>query len=130
MRAALDGVRGKRDSIVAAGLAYIRFALARPGVFRVMFQPDFVDVSRFPAAEEAGARAFAELSRLVTRLSLPGPADVQASLHWSIVHGLASLLIDGALGRKLGPRPRQEVHARHILERFADDVLRSVDADR
>jgi AcrR family transcriptional regulator len=73
----LEGLRGR-----ALGEAYVRFALARPHRFRLMFGTRRASVMR-----ERFALAFA------------GLADAQAAgaAAWALVHGLAQLLIDGHL---------------------------------
>ncbi len=35
--------RGERDSLSAMGMAYVRFALSRRGVFRLMFGPELAE---------------------------------------------------------------------------------------
>jgi len=101
------------------GLGYVRFALRHPGLYRVMFRPELVNMQRFPAAEASSERAHAQLQRLVAVLGQPGDPGVQATLHWSIVHGLACLLVDGALGKKLGATSAQEAHVEAVLRMFA-----------
>jgi AcrR family transcriptional regulator len=114
---------GKR--LAAAGRAYVDFALERPVYFRLMFRPELVNLARFPEAQEAGQRAYAVLERLVTeRLSgkRTSPATIAAmvSLHWSVVHGLSSLLLDGALGQRLPDAAAREAHITKTLELFAE----------
>lgn len=58
--------------------AYVRFALAHPQLFRLMFA-----ARRWPELEARFVEAFATLGK---------PAAAAA---WSLVHGLAQLLIDG-----------------------------------
>lgn len=123
LAAALDTTApsAPRMALIRSGLAYVEFASSRPRLFGMMFHSDFVDLERFPAAEAAGGRALAQLERLVARLGHPGSPAIHASLHWSLVHGLAGLLTDGALGRKLGSGRAE--HAREVLEHFADILL-------
>lgn len=58
--------------------AYVRFALARPRLFRLMFSG-----KSWPELEARFAQAFSEFGR---------PAGAAA---WALVHGLALLLLDG-----------------------------------
>jgi AcrR family transcriptional regulator len=108
-----------RSVAVEVGMGYVRFALGHPGIFRVMFRPEIVNMERFPAAEASSERAHAQLQRLVAVLGQPGDPGVQATLHWSVVHGLACLLVDGVLGKKLGATTAQEVHVETVLRLFA-----------
>jgi hypothetical protein len=80
--------------------AYVRFALENPGVFRVMFRTDMYNPEHFPEIRAAGDAAFHELLTLVQEIE-PDPAKHQetAAALWSHVHGLASLLLDGAFGQ-------------------------------
>src|SRR5688572_1610283 len=63
--------------------AYIRFALAHPQLYRVMFA-----ARRWPELEARFVRSFAELG---SGAALAGAAA------WSLVHGLAQLMLDGNL---------------------------------
>lgn len=97
---------GADDDFLAAGTAYVRFALDHPGHFAVMFRPDLVDEQdpdliaargRARQALVAGATGHAaetgrELSP-ATGMALPS----YALLAWAAAHGLASLALSGSL---------------------------------
>lgn len=112
-----------RQRLTRTGRGYVDFALDNPVQFRLMFRPELIDASRFPAVQDAGARAFAVLERLIDeqpaarRLSADKKSAL-VSLHWSVVHGLATLLLDGALGRKLRDRKERDKHVGRVLELF------------
>lgn len=75
---------------VARGRAYIRFALARPGRFRLMFGPLLARSAEHPALHAASLQAFEALKS--------DTADKAAALRaWGMVHGLAHLLLDRAI---------------------------------
>ncbi len=112
---------GRRVGVVEAGLAYVGFALAHPGLFRIMFRHDVCDPAHAPAVRAAGERAYAELRRMV-QLAHGAPSDELAALYWAQVHGLASLLIDGPLGAGPGSAPTRLALARAVLQRLADAV--------
>ena len=81
----------------AVGLAYLRFALAHPGQFRVMFG---AEAAADPAVRSAEAAVFALAVNEIAsaqRQGLIAPGDPQemALLAWSTAHGLAVLMIDG-----------------------------------
>lgn len=79
------------DVVVALGRAYLRFALARPGRFRLMFGPLLARVGdQIPELQDAARRSFAALE------GAAGDRD-EALRRWSLVHGLAHLLLDGAI---------------------------------
>lgn len=76
-------------ALVAMGIAYVDFALARPARFRLMFGP-LTARSADAALGVARAGAFETLSRVAGSRA----ASLRA---WGLVHGLAMLLLDGAL---------------------------------
>ena len=121
LQAALEdtgkGARGPR-LMQEMGIRYVCFAVANPGRFRVMFGPQLHRRDEFPALARAADRVFAALSGPPASLlasSNPGtgrparntipPGDPRIAL-WSVVHGLAHLLIDGQLTSR-PPRPDQ-----------------------
>ncbi len=82
----------------ALGEAYVQFALAQPGAFRIMFHRDALTAG----PTEAGLRAFDMLREAVLACQSEGaaPAGDPAPLvltAWSAVHGFATLCVDGAL---------------------------------
>ncbi|MBX3227613.1 MAG: TetR/AcrR family transcriptional regulator [Labilithrix sp.] len=94
------------EKLAAAGREYVEFACDHPAHFRVMFRNDFVAVERFPTAQENADDCFALLPKLVGEAiadGLPPKPDERALviLGWSIAHGLACLLLDGPLAKKL-----------------------------
>jgi AcrR family transcriptional regulator len=85
------------DALVAAGRAYLVFALEHVGHYRVMFQRP---VDSEPLAEaERTLGVLGSLTAAVVGEGGGGGAspEVLARLCWSTVHGLASLAIEGAL---------------------------------
>ncbi|MBS7810022.1 TetR/AcrR family transcriptional regulator [Roseococcus pinisoli] len=86
--------RAPGQALVALGRAYIRFALARPGRFRLMFGPMLARLTpRHPELHEASGRAFEALQ------GAAGSRD-EALRNWGMVHGLAHLLLDGAVAEE------------------------------
>jgi len=87
-----DRTEPAKAALVAQGLAYFRFAQARPALFRLMFGG--TPMCDAPPSEYG--EAFAILSRRVAGLATgaPGPATIAA---WGVVHGLATLALDGKL---------------------------------
>ncbi len=91
--------QGSDNPLGAMGQAYVRFALARPGRFRLMFGPAGIpDRRRYPDLAAAASRTHEQLVAAVRRRT-PGAADPEtaAIAAWSVVHGLAHLLLDGML---------------------------------
>lgn len=106
------------EQLVDLGVDYLRAALARPQLYRLMFGTGIDDWSAHPELVLA-KRASAEplKAAIATFLSgrLSGPADVELAVGpamvtlWSLVHGLASLLIDGSLERGKHAEPEELV---------------------
>lgn len=99
--AARDGVVADASApevLTAHGVAYVRFALDHPAVFRLMFgnECDPTDSDRV----QASGALHAVLSEAVDRL-LPGADPALSTALWSMAHGLACLHLDG----KFRPEP-------------------------
>jgi AcrR family transcriptional regulator len=98
-----------RAQMIAAGLGYVDFALARPALFRLMH------ASNRPAYDtpDLGTVAKAAYDHLCGGVAAikpePGIADIGAV--WAIAHGLADLLASGRLYSisSLPPAPRDKV---------------------
>lgn len=99
------GVR-PAELLASVGRAYVEFACDHPSLFRVMFRPDFVELERFPAVTTCADDAFQILPAMIRACiddGLPEDPSAQAlmAFGWSVVHGLACLLLDGPLAKKL-----------------------------
>ncbi|MEL6384596.1 MAG: TetR/AcrR family transcriptional regulator [Cyanobacteria bacterium J06626_18] len=84
------------------GVAYVKFAISHPAHYRVMFGAFQPDNSDYPSLNAAGGEAFAVLSDAIAREQATGKVkagDTQrlSWVAWSLVHGLAMLLIEGQL---------------------------------
>lgn len=77
-------------SLREMGPAYVRFALARPGRFRLMFGPLLCRAGAQAPLAGAARAAFAALNAAAAT-----PEDALRA--WAMVHGLAYLLLDGAI---------------------------------
>jgi AcrR family transcriptional regulator len=81
------------------GVRYVHFAVEHPGHFAVMFQPDLARPG-VPELERAKERAFATLRDPITASGRAADAqglETIALASWSIVHGLATLVLSGNL---------------------------------
>lgn len=108
-----------RNQIVESGMAYLRFARNHADYFSVMFQSG-LDRSKYPEIErsvKAGLGVILDLAKQYERT--PELANVRAVSAWALVHGLAGLDHDGALGAATAKAPTLE-QLRPILERFVD----------
>ncbi|MEU6559522.1 TetR/AcrR family transcriptional regulator [Nocardia nova] len=83
------------EGLAAVANAYVRFALTRPGMFRIMFaEPcDPTSPERVAAAE-----AINEYVKALVRQAFPdSDPEPTATAVWALVHGLAFLHLDGKL---------------------------------
>lgn len=93
---AISGADEPSGQLTEVGVAYVRFAKEKPGLFRLMFGAMGPSVQ---PGEEA-RRAFGTLRELGARMQGGAGAEaVRADTigRWSMVHGFAMLLIDGRL---------------------------------
>jgi AcrR family transcriptional regulator len=89
----------------AAGRAYVRYAVAEPELFRLMFSPFGAGGPDRPAldhdAGQAGSSPYALLVELVGALlgsqAMGDSVERAAVTAWSGVHGLAHLAVNGVL---------------------------------
>lgn len=100
--AAWDG--GGREQFDAMGMAYVRFAVAHPSHYRVMFG-GFVGEARDPDLAAEGMGAFQALFEAIVALQqrgeLRGDDPMQmARFIWALVHGIAMLAIDGQIDKQ------------------------------
>jgi AcrR family transcriptional regulator len=107
--AALESASGSNAvaRLIAAGRAYVGFALSHPAHFHVMFRPELVDLRKYPSAQAEASRGFGILQLLVDGLVKEKflPARLMGGmiiLTWSFVQGLSGLLLEGPLAQMAG----------------------------
>lgn len=105
MRSATEEATTADDVMDAIGRAYVGFARANPGLFHLMYRSEMLDFAR-PALREAVADVSSSLQAAVTArqgAATAGPLDTVARITaaWSLVHGYATLLVDGRLNALL-----------------------------
>lgn len=86
----------------AIGVAYVLFARENPAHFRVMFAAEIEEKAAYPELMAAGDAAYQVLVKQVEACQAEGILKTggreELSLAaWSLVHGLAMLMIDGQL---------------------------------
>ncbi|MCQ4084439.1 TetR/AcrR family transcriptional regulator [Streptomyces sp. RB6PN25] len=101
------------DDLAAAAVAYVRFALDHPALFRVMFVEPCDPTSDDRVAATA---AISEYVGTIVRHAFPGAdPDALSTAVWALVHGLAFLHLDGKLDAStpdtVADRVRAAVHA-------------------
>jgi AcrR family transcriptional regulator len=101
------------DDLAAVAVAYVRFALEHPALFRMMFsEPCDSDSSERVAATTAIAEY---VGALVRRAFPSADPDALSTAVWALVHGLAFLHLDGKLDTStpevVADRVRSAIHA-------------------
>lgn len=107
---------GPAVRLTEIGVAYVRFAVDNPAYFSIMWRSDLQDPTD-PAVIEFSVPAFEILERDVAAMQALGWREESDTLVaaigcWSVVHGLATLWLEGALagqqeGVEIGVLARQ-----------------------
>lgn len=92
---------GGPSGFAAMGQAYVHFALANPGLFRLIFVAKSAQAHPFQDAPHGSAASLLQAG--ISQLMGPdAPAEARFTLMlraWSLVHGLAMLILDGQVDR-------------------------------
>jgi len=109
------------QSYLEVGVAYVGYATTHPGHFAVMFRPDLVRADD-PELARASAASAAMLDGPLQELELTAD-DVQerriaATAAWGLVHGIATLWLQGSLrgGPVEDPKALTRAAARYLFE--------------
>jgi AcrR family transcriptional regulator len=125
--AAWTGAGGGATGLQAMGAAYVRFAIANPSHYRVMFGGFKELGGQDPELETEATASFNVLLDAIValqrdRILAPDEPLVLAHYIWATVHGIAMLAIDG----QLGPDPgAAETLVRYALGRLAIGIAAS-----
>ena len=92
----------KADRVRRQGEAYVRFAMAHPARFDLMWRVALLNTED-AEYRRAGARAYAALDELIRGENAPplekhDPRLAKTMACWSVVHGFARLALDGTFG--------------------------------
>jgi AcrR family transcriptional regulator len=104
-----EASHGTDDPLAAMGQTYVRFAIARPGRFRLMYGRAIPNRKMYPELESA-RKASVDAMRLAIATNQQAVADpaVTSLKLWCMVHGLSQLILDGML---VGHEPEALVRA-------------------
>jgi AcrR family transcriptional regulator len=107
------GAFSRTGSFLEVGVAYVGFAVRHRAHFEVMFRPELLRADD-PALAAARRRSGEALYGPVGTVALDPSSDTLRAgvAAWALVHGLATLYLDGNLPPALGDDP--EVIAREI----------------
>ena len=121
-RAAEKASAKPAEAVEAMGRAYVEFALRNPAYFQAMFRADAVPLDRYPDARKREDEAFGKLVEGIGQAFANQPTDVRQAIAiacWAMVHGLATLILEGSLARKLKiPRAQQRKVANAVIGTF------------
>jgi len=94
------------------GLGYVDFVLAHPQRFRLMFGGQLA-LDQYPELRAQAADSHAGLERGFADLGSDAP--IAAAAAWSLVHGLASLILDGHFERGVRESGGAAAFAKKVL---------------
>lgn len=95
------------DRLQTAAVTYVGFAVANPELFRLMFSSAVSPPDAHPELRAAASRAYGHITGAVGD-------ETAAVASWSIVHGLAMLLLDAQIGEEIPTRAEAERRARAV----------------
>jgi len=102
MLRAAESARDPAERLLGLGVGYVEFATTHRAHFRAMFGRELIDKSPYPDLAKAAGEAFLVLYDTILECQRAGvtrrgdPAE-QAFAAWSIVHGLAHLIVNEQL---------------------------------
>ena len=103
--------RDDHRSYLEVGVAYVRFAVSHRAHFEVMYRPELYRPDD-PEVREARAGAAA----LLYGTASPDTSQLAAgAAAWSLVHGVATLWLNGNFPEQLGSEPEE---ATRIIARY------------
>lgn len=96
---------GGRAGFDAMGLAYVRFALAHPSHYKVMFGGFFTPTKPVDAEQARSIDAYGALVDAIVDLQRAGllvadDPQMLAPYIWALVHGIAMLALDGLVANR------------------------------
>ena len=97
--AAAEAAGGGKDGFAATGRAYVRFALANPALYRLIFTSPLIAAYRSSSGDQGEAFNFllANAGAAVGADPQSQAALVAAVEAWALVHGVAMLMLDGQI---------------------------------
>jgi AcrR family transcriptional regulator len=133
MLSATADIDNPEAALIQSGVAYVRFGVENPSLFRLMFGSTLSTIKQDAESALALAAAGAKgvLEQIIRRgvlagvfvLPLRGPKgqEVLVLAAWSVVHGLTTLAIDGTVG---GTGPVISDYADKVARAFCHGIVR------
>lgn len=94
-RQASEAVGGGPAGFKETGRAYVRFALANPALFRLIFASPALSKDRIDGDVNSEAHGLLQANAAAAAARAGGDQAVHAVQAWALVHGLAMLMLDG-----------------------------------
>lgn len=95
--AAGEGIPDREEQILKMGGAYVRFAVEKPGHFKVLYGPYRLSPHLDPSTDPVGDPAIQKMVELWLPVVGEAAARDTALGCWSLLHGIATLMVDGRL---------------------------------
>jgi len=97
--AAAEAAGGGEEGFAATGRAYVRFALANPALYRLIFTSPLIAAYRVRREERAEAMNFLLANIAAQTGGDPESRETRTAAveAWALVHGLAMLMLDGQI---------------------------------
>ena len=120
-----EAKRDRKSQLVAVGLAYVDYAIEHRASFQLMFRSDRLKTEDL-YFKEAAKRAFEQLKEVVVPFLAHSDTSEQDRMMrllwaWSLVHGFATLVLEGHLAHFQGGVAAADVAhqwGRLLIERF------------
>jgi AcrR family transcriptional regulator len=87
-------------SFLEVGVSYVRYAVTHPGHFAVMFRPDLVDrddPELIRASAASAAMLYGPVDSVARVVGDDRARRIAGTAAWSLVHGIATLWLQGSL---------------------------------
>jgi AcrR family transcriptional regulator len=111
--AAAEGAADKKEHLQRFFMAYVRFALEHPGIFKLMHSSLITPHSRYPTLLDTSVNTFRKTKEIMQAYLEPyGPVDKLGSdvwAFWAAADGMASLLITFPDGERPTRVPEDEL---------------------
>ena len=115
------------DQLMACGRAYVRFGVQRPHVLQLMFSQAIPDWSAYPSLQQASEALAQTLAGVVAAgqesgALRPAPLGEVTLTAWSLVHGLAMLLV----GKRIPVPEIDEAFVEHMAGQCVALLMRGL----
>jgi len=125
--AALDAADTYEQRIRALGLDYIRFAAGHTARFRLMNRPELRAEGEVTAVQAAGMESEAPLLDTIVEgqqagAFAVGDVGLLGLAAWSLVHGFATIVVDGPMRAQVTPGPQLDSLAGGAIDVLLDGL--------